>query len=291
MSAPIGIAGAGRMGQALGRLLRERGEPVCAVGSRSVDNAGVAARFVGGGAQATSYGQLPRLALNILIAVPDDAIGDVAGTLAASGMRSGAALHTSGARGGEVLAPLAAAGVACGTLHPLQTVANPAEGVAVLPGSAYAVDGEGAARAWAEQIVGLLDGQILHILAESRALYHAAAVMSSNYLISLIATAVMLMKEAGVAEDAALGALVPLARTSVRNACELGPVAALTGPIVRGDLGTVREHLAALAAMPAAASLYRRAGLATLDIARLRGLGEGPARSIEKLLREGEESA
>jgi predicted short-subunit dehydrogenase-like oxidoreductase (DUF2520 family) len=277
------------MGQALGRLLRERGESIAAVASRRPERAASAAAFVGGAAQAATYAELPQHAARILIAVPDDAIGDVARVLAAAGMHRGTALHSSGARGPEALATLAAAGVACGTLHPLQTVANPEEGVRVLPGVAFAIDGAPEAAAWARQLVALLDGLALNVPAASRPLYHAAAVMASNYLVALISTAVMLMGEAGVDEAAAWRALAPLARTSVENAFRLGPAAALTGPIARGDADTVRGHLAELAKAPSAvASLYRAAGLATLEIARRRGLAEIEAGAIEELLRKGE---
>ena len=178
---------------------------------------------------------------------------------------------------------------ACGTLHPLQTVATPAEGVRALPGVAFAIDGAPEAVAWARQLVALLDGLPLNIPAPLRPLYHAAAVMASNYVTALISTAVMLMKEAGVDEAAARLALAPLARTSVENAFRLGPAAALTGPIVRGDADTVRGHLAALAEAPAAVvGLYRAAGLATLEISRQRGLAEVEAGAIEELLRQGE---
>lgn len=285
MQQPIGIAGAGRVGPALGRLLRERGVPVAAVASRSAAHAAAGAAFVGGGAVAASYSELPAHASRILIAVPDDAIGGVAGALA---MRRGAALHTCGARGPEALATLAAAGVSCGALHPLQTVASPEEGVAALPGAAFAIDGDGAAGAWAEQIVALLGGLPLRIPAEWRPLYHAAAVMASNYLIALLAAAVMLVKEAGVEEAVALRALAPLARTSLENALRRGPAAALTGPIQRGDVETLRAHLAALADAPAAiASLYRAAGLAAVELARAGGLPEAAARRLEDVLRQG----
>lgn len=272
----------------MGRLLRERGESIAAVASRSMERAAAAAAFVGGGAKAASYQGLPQQAARILIAVPDDAVGEVARTLADAGMHGGAALHTCGARGPEALAPLAVAGVACGTLHPLQTVANPEEGVRVLPGVAFAIDGEGEAAAWAERLVKLLDGMVLHIPRGSRPLYHAAAVMAGNYPLALMSAAVMLMGEAGVDEAAARRALEPLARTSVENAFRLGPAGALTGPIARGDAETVRGHLAALAKAPAAvASLYRAVGLAILDIARQRGLAEAQAGAIQELLRKG----
>jgi predicted short-subunit dehydrogenase-like oxidoreductase (DUF2520 family) len=153
---------------------------------------------------------------------------------------------------------------------------------------AFAIDGAHPAAAWAERLVALLDGLALHIPAASRPLYHAAAVMAGNYPLALMSAAVMLMGEAGVDEAAARRALEPLARTSVENAFRLGPAAALTGPIARGDADTVRGHLAALARLPAAVeSLYRAAGLATLEIARQRGLAGVQAAAIEELLRKG----
>src|SRR5271165_6299103 len=98
MPEPIAIAGAGRMGQALGRLLRERGESIAAIASRSPERAAIAAAFVGGAAKPATYAALPHHAANILIAVPDDAIAAVARLLAAGGMHQGIALHTSGAQ-------------------------------------------------------------------------------------------------------------------------------------------------------------------------------------------------
>ena len=278
------------MAQALGRLLRERGESIAAIASRNAEHAGAAAIFVGGGAVAVTYDTLAQHAAHVLIAVPDDAIAGVAETLSRCGMRGGVALHTCGARGPEALAALAENGVSSGTLHPLQTVANREEGVRVLPGSAFAVDGKPVAVAWAAELAGLLHGTVLRIPAAARPLYHAAAVTASNYLIALASAAVMLMKEAGVDESTARRVLEPLARTSIRNAFELGPVAALTGPIARGDADTVRAHLAAIgAAQPGVVALYREVGRATLELARRQGLDAARADMIEDILREGRE--
>jgi predicted short-subunit dehydrogenase-like oxidoreductase (DUF2520 family) len=289
MAEAIGIAGAGRMGQALGRVLRERGASIAAVASRRAGHAAEAAVFIGGGTQPVTLPvrlkDLPQHATHIIIAVPDAAIGCVARALAAGGLRQGVVLHTSGALAADALETLSAAGVACGAIHPLQTVASPEEGVHALPGSAFAVSGDGAAAAWANQIVRLLDGVPLAIPAASRPLYHAAAVMASNYVVVLLTTAVTLMKEAGVEESLASRALAPLARTSLENALRMGP-AALTGPIDRGDTHTVLLHLAALReAHPAAAGLYCAAATATLQIARQRGLPPARADALEEILK------
>ncbi|MEK7408889.1 MAG: DUF2520 domain-containing protein [Acidobacteriota bacterium] len=284
----IGIAGGGRIAQAFGRLLREHGEPVAAVASREPEHAAAAARFIGC-PHALSYAELPSRACRVLIAVPDDALASVAAALAGGGLRGGAALHTCGSRGPEALAALAAGGVSCGALHPLQTVATPQQGLAALPGAAFAITAEGPAAAWAERIVSLLDGLALRIPAERRPLYHAAAVMASNYLVGLVDAAVMLMNAAGVEEDTALRALAPLVGASSANALALGPLKALTGPIERGDVETVALHWKALAAAPAPVrELYRAAGLHLVTLARRRGLSEASAVRFERLFRQGE---
>jgi predicted short-subunit dehydrogenase-like oxidoreductase (DUF2520 family) len=288
VTGPIGIAGAGRLAQALGRVLKARGAPVAAVASRNAEHAAAAAAFIGGDAQAVSLAELPRRATRILIAVSDDALADVALALAQAGMGRGIALHTCGARGPEILEPLAQASVACGVLHPLQTIATPEQGVAALPASTFAISGDAAAVEWGAEIVALADGHELRIQPESMPLYHAAAVMASNNVIGLIDAAVILMKAAGIGEQAALAALSPLIRNAVENASTLGCEKALTGPVRRGDVETLRRHLSGLAAVsPVVAGLYRAAGLQVLDLARRCGLAGAAAREIEALLREG----
>jgi predicted short-subunit dehydrogenase-like oxidoreductase (DUF2520 family) len=112
--------------------------------------------------------------------------------------------------------------------------------------------------------------------------------MASNNVTGLIDAAVILMKAAGIDEKTALGALGPLVRASVENALALGAEEALTGPIERGDVETVRRHLGSLAGVPpSAGELYRSAGLHVLEVARRRGLEESKAREIERALREG----
>ncbi len=167
MDSPIGIAGAGRIGQALGRLLHDRGEPVEAVAGRDVHRTASAAAFIG--AQPVSYAELPQRCARILIAVPDDALDSVVKVLAES-MRDGAALHTCGTRGPEALAPLEARGVSCAAMHPLQTVTTPEQGLIALPGAAFAISGSGAALAWALHIAALLQGEALQISAQQPAL-------------------------------------------------------------------------------------------------------------------------
>jgi predicted short-subunit dehydrogenase-like oxidoreductase (DUF2520 family) len=288
---PIGIAGTGRVAQALGRLLLEAGEPVAAMAGREPERTARAAAFVGQGVVPSSFEDLPALATRILIAVPDDALMDVADRLAQGGMAAGIALHTSGARGASVLQALERCGVSCGVLHPLQTVASPEQGERALPGSAFAVVGSGAAAAWALEIVALLNGNALRIRPGQQPLYHAAAVMASNYVVALVDAAVILMEEAGIDRLEALRALTPLLTASAVNAVTLTPVAALTGPIERRDLETVEMHLSALDHAPRTVSeLYRSAGRQTVELARRKNPADDYS-AIDRLLSKGAEAS
>jgi len=275
------------MGLALGRLLHQHGEPVAALASRDAAHAAAGADFIGTGVAAVPYSKLPKLASRIVVAVPDNAITEVAGILAQGGMNRGSALHTSGALGPEALEPLLNRGVSCAVLHPLQTVPTPEQGLTALRGIAFAITGSGPAALWAEHIAQTLEGQILQITPEAKSLYHAAAVVASNCLIGLIAAAAILMSEAGLEREQALRAIAPMVKASAHNALQLGPEKALTGPIQRGDIATVTAHLTALtAAPPIIRELYQSAGLQTLDLARRSGLDEGKASEMESLLRE-----
>ncbi|MGH9630477.1 MAG: Rossmann-like and DUF2520 domain-containing protein, partial [Bryobacteraceae bacterium] len=263
---PIGIAGGGRVGQAIGRMLQQNGEPVVCVASRTPRHAKAAAVFIGPQVEPVSYAEMSSRASRLLISVPDDALEDVAGLLRAE---SGVALHTCGAAGSGALQALRSRGVSCGTLHPLQTIPSAAGGAASLNGIAFAVSGDDAAVAWAAQIAAFAKGTVLRIPDALRPLYHAAAVMASNYVIALLSAAQTLMEEAGVAPRDALNALAPIVRASVGNALDRGPTEALTGPIQRGDIRTVAAHLSALHSAPIPVQvLYRAAARQTLQIAR-----------------------
>lgn len=289
------IVGTGRVAQAFGRLLSDAGLPPVAVGGRSLAHAERAASFIshlrpsgyGGHApvKATSIAGVPSLAEHVLIAVSDAAIEAVADELASSGMSGGVVLHTSGAHGPELLKALTARGVSCGVIHPLQTIADPVLGVSALKGATFGVGGDAAAVEWAWQLVEAAAGTPIRIQAKAFASYHAGAVMASNAVVAAIDAAVVLLGAAGVERRSALQAIRPLCLTSAQNALDLGPEAALTGPVQRGDAETVRTHVEALASCPAyVADLYRASGHALVDIARRRGLDATAASAVEAAL-------
>ncbi len=287
----IGIAGTGRLAQALGRLLHQRGQPITAIAGRDLRRTSEAADFIGMGVQksavrSVSLPDLPKAASHVIVAVPDDALSSVARTLSGSDSEIRVALHTCGSRGPEALAELTERGASCGTLHPLQTISTREQGAADLPGSYFGITASGEALEWALGICRLLDGYPLVIPPDRRPLYHAAAVMASNYIVAMIDAAAILMEQAGVPSDQMLPALAPLIEASVRNSLSAGPVQALTGPIERGDEQTVAVHLRALGEAPESVrNLYRSAGLHASQIARRKSPGADRGK-IESLLRE-----
>ena len=286
------------------------GEPIIALASRTRSRAEQAARFISGpaglaglvepgGSPAGSVlvvdiAEVPQLATRVLIAVSDRAIEPVAETLASAGMRSGVALHTCGARGPEALGALRINGVACGMLHPLQTIVTPQQGVNSFAEATFGLSGDGEATFWADEIVEIVrvvtrgDPRSLRIDADRSSYYHAGAVMGSNALMAVLDAAMILMAHAGVDRDAALRAIGPLARTSLQNALATGPQAALTGPVVRGDAATVAAHIEALRSVePTIAKLYEASAMHLLQLARQRGLSDASVRAVELVLDNG----
>ncbi|MFS8543852.1 MAG: DUF2520 domain-containing protein, partial [Limnochordales bacterium] len=207
-----------------------------------------------------------------ILAVPDGALAEVAHDLASAGPapRGCAALHLAGALSTDVLAPLHLAGFAIGSMHPLQTVADPWSGGDRLIGAAFALGGEPAAVAAGRRLVSALRGRALVVPPALRPLYHAAAIFASNYVVTLVAVAARLLSRAGVPEDDAVRATLPLIRGALDNLEHLGFAASLTGPIVRGDVDIVRLHLGRLSSEER--SLYCALGRATLELARLAGV-------------------
>ena len=283
----VGIAGTGRIAKALGALMVRRGVGIGAVGGRSMESAGEAARFIGA-ERAVSIRELPQHARLIVIAVTDGAIPEVAAELVEpGGLRDGIVLHTSGAAGLGVLEILRQAGNSVGVLHPLQSVPSAECGVDALPGATFAFAGDDDATAWAARLIVQLEGRPLRVDPNFWQHYHAGAVMACNYQMTLVDAALELMAMAGIGRDDALDALGPILRATTENVLKWGPERALTGPIRRGEVGTIRRHLTAVeGASPETRDLYVAAGLRTVRLAERAGLDESAARELVKVLGE-----
>jgi predicted short-subunit dehydrogenase-like oxidoreductase (DUF2520 family) len=220
----------------------------------------------------------------VFLSVPDLILPEISMALAAHGEAPGGcvAFHLSGALGTDPLAPLLAHGYGIGTLHPLQSLADPVLGARQLLGIHFAISGDPRALATARRIVHHLGASSIAVPVSRRPLYHAAAVFASNYLAGLMSAAGRLMAQAGVPEEDALQAILPLARGSLENLERMGPVQALTGPISRGDLETIRLHLRTLE--PRERALYATLGLEILHLAREGGLEEDVAEGVREML-------
>jgi predicted short-subunit dehydrogenase-like oxidoreductase (DUF2520 family) len=242
---PLALVGAGAAGSAIARAWREAGGCVATVGSRSAARATALASAVGARA-AASNADISDAAI-VILAVPDAAVAEVAEALS---WRNGQiAVHLSGALGTDALAAACAQGVATIAWHPLCAFAR--SGETRLPaGVRFGYSGPVELEPLFAAIAHDLGGAQIAVPNEGRALYHAAAVLASNDLIVLAAAAVATLERSGVPHDDALPALLPLMRSALDNLASVGLPAALTGPLVRGDMETVERHRRALAATP-----------------------------------------
>jgi predicted short-subunit dehydrogenase-like oxidoreductase (DUF2520 family) len=220
----------------------------------------------------------------LILSIPDEALAEMARRIAVLGEAPAGcvAFHLSGAMGADPLAPLLEAGYEVGTMHPLQTLADPVLGAQQLRGSYFAVSGGPAAISTARRLLHHLGSPVITVPVARRPLYHAAAVLASNYLTVLLGAAGRLLAEAGVPEDEALEAILPLARGSLENLGRLGAARALTGPLSRGDVETVRLHLRTLG--PRERALYAALGLEALGLVREGGLDEDRLEELRELL-------
>lgn len=247
MEKTLAVVGAGRVGRALVRRLRELGWKIGVVVTQSEASSRRAVRFIGAG---TPYGGLTRhvlLSQVILISTPDDIVSDVARELARMGgeeLRGKFFLHTSGALDAHVLAPLKEFGAAVGSMHPLQTFSG--VGAPDLAGKVFAVEGDVLAVRAARQIARALGGSPVQIRSGKKILYHAAAVLAAGHVLALVEAATQLLISLGIKRSEATRALLPLTRQVLDNFERVGPRAAWTGPLARGDYRIVESHLRAL---------------------------------------------
>jgi predicted short-subunit dehydrogenase-like oxidoreductase (DUF2520 family) len=270
----IAIVGAGVLGTSLGMLLKRAGHEIVAVSSRTLKSARAAVKEIGGTPAVGDVGMAPLGADLVILAVPDRAIPSVAIQLAAGGaLRRGAVVaHVSGALPAGVLTGVRAAGAHAGSMHPLQSFAGVETAVASLPGTFFFLEGDPEAVDVLRSVVLSIDGRPVPIDSASKALYHAAAVAASNYVVTIVDYAAGLMSKAGVPQDVALPALLPLVQGTLRNLETVGLPGALTGPIARGDVGTVRNHLRALRRAPGdLVRLYVALARKTVEVALRKG--------------------
>jgi predicted short-subunit dehydrogenase-like oxidoreductase (DUF2520 family) len=265
-----GIVGAGAVGTALGIALSRAGWPIHAVASRDARRR---ARFAGAVEGARAFAEAQALIEEvelIVLAVPDDAIGPLAHEIR---MYSGQAMiHTSGALGAEVLAPAMAAGTQIGAFHPLVAFADTERAVAALHGATVAIEGDDDLAGLLATMAERIGAHPVRLAPGTKAAYHAAAVLAAGGFVALLDAIAELGAVAGLDQAGALSIYGPLIEGTLGNAKALGIEAALTGPMTRGDTGTLDAHLAALQAhAPGVLPLYVAAAHREIDLALDRG--------------------
>lgn len=276
----VAIIGAGRMGQGLALALLRGG---CRVGIHARTRRDIVAgpeAFFGDPAGATAGRDV------VILAVPDDAVTDTAADLKAGAAvgREQVALHLSGRRDSSALRALAGMARGTGSFWPIQTVPEPGIAPERFAGAYAGLEGDPAAIEMGERLARALGMTPVVIPAGGKVRAHAGAVLAGNYPIVLLALAEQLAEEAGIAPALAHEVYLPLLRTAVENAASLGTGPALTGPLRRGDIDTIRAHLRTLGA--GARRAYRALGLQTLDLLKAAGTSPANASALRKLLRE-----
>ena len=281
MSERVFIVGAGHVGRGLYRAFRAAGIDVLGLHGRRAT------------AWTTSSGSIPPSiadANTIILSVRDSQIDDVIAELVngrgksrKGGISSGTVLlHTSGAAEPELVPRLGEFGLNGGTFHPLIPFANADRVPELLKHAWIGIDGDDQARATSRRIAGHIGSRTLEIPAGGKALYHAAAVISSNFPVVLAALAGDSLAALGIPERSAQQAVHGLMEAAVANLADTSPVEALTGPVVRGETDVLMRHLGALRRDADARAVYKRLSLAALTLAARRGV---PRETIEEMQR------
>ena len=242
----VGVIGAGRVGAVLAAALQQAGhEVVAAAGESDASRSRIAALLPG--VTVAKPTDVARSSDLLLLTVPDDMLSNVVTMLSASGaIRPGqVVVHTSGRHGLAVLEPAREVGARTLAVHPAMTFTGTAVDLPRLAGCVFGVTAADADRELAEHLVADLGGRAMWVAEDRRTLYHAGLAHGANHLVTLVAEAMEILSAAGAEDPAAT--LRPLLAAALDNALDQGD-AALTGPIVRGDVETVRAHVADLLA-------------------------------------------
>lgn len=289
MTKPIlAIVGAGKVGAALGVALQAKGYPIAGISSRSLASAQALGRqldvpYTQEAAEVTSKAQL------VFITTPDRAVADATSEIARAGgfKPRQVVVHTSGALPYTVLERAQEEGAIISGLHPLQSFADVTRAIANLPGSFFALEGDQEALPVLRKVLADLKGQSITIAPAHKPLYHAAAVVASNYLVTIIHMATSMLGQLGVTNKAAVEALLPLIMGTIENIKSKGTVEALTGPVERGDIPTIQKHLTVMKDLPPVEQeLYKALGRLTVEIAQQKATIEtATAGEIKKIFR------
>jgi len=284
-SPAIGFIGTGRVANTLARALHGAGYRVTALASRTLESAARLAQAVPGARAYRTQQEVVDASELVFLTVPDDAIAPLVASLA--WRADMAVVHCSGATELGALEPARHAGARTGAFHPLHAFADPLVALANLPGCAVAIEAEEPLYGELETMARALRLEPLHLPPGTRAIYHLSGSFAASFIDGLLHEAAELWRtRLGVPREQALKALLPLAYATLDSVAKMGTVEALTGPVSRGDAGTVARHLDALRRdHPRTYALYVQLARRSLAMAIERGtLTEAQRAALTELL-------
>jgi predicted short-subunit dehydrogenase-like oxidoreductase (DUF2520 family) len=269
----IAIIGAGRLGASLGYSLSQKGYTIMAVSARAQHSAEESRKLIGQGSPLTDNTQAAQLARIIILSVPDDDIPGVVKELASRELdwEGKLVFHCSGLHPSSLLHDLESKGALTVTVHPNQSFPSKLKDANAFQGVYFALEGGEQARAMAENIVRDLGAHPFVIRAEDKPVYHAACSVASNFFVALLDVAVSLLQQCGLEQNTGRDLLLPLVERTLQNVKKFNTSGALSGPIVRGDHKSVKNHLDALEKFPPYRQMYATLASQALKIAKRRG--------------------
>ena len=281
----IGFIGAGTVGIALAVTLNRKGYQFIGASRRSRKPAQDIANVVSNFRILDSNQEVADTAELVFITTPDAAIAEVAKQV--NWRKGQSVVHCSGADSTDILNPAREASAMVGGFHPLQTFASVEQAVRNIPGTTFAIEAEEPLKTALKEMAIALEGHWIELKASDKVAYHTAAVFACNYLVTLVKLATDLWQTFKIPPDQAIQALLPLIRGTLHNIETVGIPNCLTGPIARGDTGTLEKHIDYLRhEVPTLLSSYKELGLQTIPVALAKGrINKEQARELETIFK------
>lgn len=279
--------GAGPVGLTMARLFSNAGHKIVYFISRNEKRRQKAKKFSHALRTAYSFSEATEDFDILFISTPDDTLGEIAERIAPQ-IKSGVNFyvgHFSGIVPSSVLQPLKNKGARIGSLHPLQTFASPEETINAFTGTYICIEGDNEAVNLFSGLAAEIGGKPFSIGTDKKPLYHAAAVIACNYLVTLVNEAQKLLQEIGINQENAAKMLLPLIKTTVTNIETVGIPKALSGPVARGDITTILNHIENIKKKtPELLELYGTLGLKTIEVSLAKGqIADETARKMRQI--------
>jgi len=287
MTADVSIIGAGRLGATLGHALSSKGFRIKALSCRRLSSAEESRKVIGQGKVYTDNIHAAENADVVIITLPDDKIREAALELASSDIvwQGKFVFHCSGLLCSGTLGPLKTKGAITASVHPIQSFSQKQQNPQIFEGIYFGLEGNRSALSRAKEIVRRIGGQYIVLKPDDKPLYHAACSFASNFFVLLLDMAVQLLEQVGLEKKSALSILLPLVQGTLNNAKNAPLSTSLSGPIIRGDQESVKNHIVALRKIPSFHEFYVEMASRAVEMAEREGkLSPEKLKSMRALL-------